>query len=52
MSWILITPQGTVLRIDTKDIRPIGRATQEVLPLNEIDAQGGTEADIGPEPVA
>ena len=23
MSWILITPQGTVLRIDTKDIRPL-----------------------------
>ena len=59
---MLITLQGKVLRMDTKDIRPIGRATQGVR-LIEIDAQdrvvslaclaeeasGGTEVDSGPE---
>ena len=35
---MLITQQGKVLRMDTKDIRPIGRATQGVR-LIEIDDQ-------------
>ena len=35
---MLITQQGKVLRMDTKDIRPIGRATQGVR-LIEIDEQ-------------
>ena len=62
---MLITQQGKVLRMDTKDIRPIGRATQGVR-LIEIDDQDrvvsiarlpeeegdGTEADAGPETVA
>ena len=62
---MLITQQGKVLRMDTKDIRPIGRATQGVR-LIEIDDQdrvvslvrladeagGGTVGDSGPEPVA
>ena len=60
---MLITLQGKVLRMDTKDIRPIGRATQGVR-LIEIDDQDrvvslarlaeeagiGTETDGGPEP--
>ena len=33
---MLITQQGKILRMDTKDIRPIGRATQGVR-LIEID---------------
>ena len=33
---MLITERGKVLRMDTKDIRPIGRATQGVR-LIEID---------------
>jgi DNA gyrase subunit A len=33
---MLITQQGKVLRMDTRDIRPIGRATQGVR-LIEID---------------
>ena len=62
---MLITQQGKVLRMDTKDIRPIGRATQGVR-LIEIDDQdrvvslvrladevgGGTAGGSGPEPVA
>ncbi|MDP6579658.1 MAG: DNA gyrase C-terminal beta-propeller domain-containing protein, partial [Vicinamibacterales bacterium] len=62
---MLITQQGKVLRMDTKDIRPIGRATQGVR-LIEIDdrdrvvslarlAEGvgeETELENGPEPVA
>ena len=62
---MLITHQGKVLRMDTQDIRPIGRATQGVR-LIEIDAQDrvvslaclpedageGAEADAGAEPVA
>jgi len=61
---MLITRQGQVLRMDTKDIRAIGRATQGVR-LIEIDAEdrvvslarlaeeagAGIEADGGPEPV-
>jgi DNA gyrase subunit A len=35
---MLITQQGKVLRMDTKDIRPIGRATQGVR-LIEMDDQ-------------
>ena len=35
---MLITQQGKVIRMDTKDIRPIGRATQGVR-LIEIDDQ-------------
>jgi DNA gyrase subunit A len=35
---MLITQEGKVLRMDTKDIRPIGRATQGVR-LIEIDDQ-------------
>ena len=59
---MLITQKGKVLRMDTKDIRPIGRATQGVR-LIEIDDHDrvvslarlreetgdGTEADADPE---
>ena len=62
---MLITQKGKVLRMDTKDIRPIGRATQGVR-LIEIDDHDrvvslarlreetgdGTEADADPETVA
>ena len=62
---MLITHHGKVLRMDTKDIRPIGRATQGVR-LIEIDDQdrvvslarlpedtgGGAETDAGAEPIA
>ena len=62
---MLITQQGKVLRMDTKDIRPIGRATQGVR-LIEIDDHDrvvsiarlreetgdGTKADAEPETVA
>ena len=61
---MLITQQGKVLRMDTKDIRPIGRATQGVR-LIEIDdqdrvvslarlvdeADGGIAGVTGSEPV-
>ena len=61
---MLITQQGKVLRMDTKDIRPIGRATQGVR-LIEIDdqdrvvslarlvdeADGGIAEVTGSEPV-
>ena len=61
---MLITHRGKVLRMDTKDIRPIGRATQGVR-LIEVDDQDrvvslarlpedagdGAEADAGTEPV-
>ena len=59
---MLITQNGKVLRMDTRDIRPIGRATQGVR-LIEIDdtdrvvsvarlpddVEDGTDADAGPE---
>ena len=62
---MLITQHGKVLRMDTKDIRPIGRATQGVR-LIEIDDQDkvvslarlpdetadGAEAAAGPDTVA
>ena len=62
---MLITQQGKVLRMDTKDVRPIGRVTQGVR-LIEIDDQDrvvslarlpeetgdGTLSDAGPETVA
>jgi len=62
---MLITQHGKLLRMDTKDIRPIGRATQGVR-LIEIDhrdkvvslarlpdgAGDGTEADADPDTVA
>jgi DNA gyrase subunit A len=62
---MLITQGGKVLRMDTKDIRMIGRATQGVR-LIEIDdddrvvsfarlrdeVENGTEADFGSEPAA
>ena len=62
---MLITHQGKVLRMDTKDIRPIGRATQGVR-LIEIDDQdrvvslaclpedagGKVEPDADAEPIA
>ena len=63
---MLITQQGKVLRMDTKDIRPIGRATQGVrligidnqdqvvslAKLGDMSADGETREENGTEAIS
>ena len=63
---MLITQQGKVLRMDTKDIRPIGRATQGVrligidnqdqvvslARLGDMSAAGETREENGTEAIS